>query len=109
MMKPAALFLAGALTLLAGAALAALPSVLQHPWKVTRADGSSFMVTFMEDGSYTTDVGVHGVWKLSGDQLCVTRSTGESNCIEAKADAHPGDTWKSQDAAGAAVTVELEQ
>ncbi len=108
-MKPPVLFLAGALTLFAGAALAALPNVLQHPWKVTRADGSSFMVTFMDDGSYTTDVGVRGVWKLNGDQLCVTRSTGESNCIEAKADAHPGNTWKSQDAAGAAVTVELEQ
>ena len=91
------------------AALAALPDVLQHHWKVTRPDGSSFTVTFNEDMTYTTDNGIHGTWMLNGGQLCVTRSTGESNCLDAKLAAHPGDTWKSQDAAGNAVTVELEQ
>ena len=90
------------------AAWAALPGSLQYKWKVTRPDGTSFVVTFKDDGTYSTTTDVKGTWKLEGDKICVTRSTGESNCLDAKLDAKPGDTWQSQDAAGKPVTVTLE-
>jgi len=107
-MKPSAIVMACAIwALAAGAALAEQPAGLQHPWKITRANGSSYTVTFKQDGSYTTDVGVQGTWKVEGMKLCVKRTTGESNCLDAKLDAKPGDTWKSQDAAGNAVMVEV--
>ena len=82
--------------LLSGAALAAMTGSMLHPWKVTHEDGSSFVVTFKDDGTYSTDSGIKGTWKL---QLCVKRSTGEANCMDAKLDAKPGDSWKSEDAA----------
>ena len=92
-----------------GAASAAdLPSSLQHTWKITRADGSTFSVSFHADGTYTTDTTIHGTWKIDGQSLCVTRSTGESNCNEGNLDRKPGDSWKSEDAAGNPITVTLE-
>ena len=108
-MKFSTLAVVLAVALASGAAIAAeLTGSLSHPWKVTRPDGSSFEVTFHEDGTYTTSSDVHGTWELKGDEVCVTRSTGESNCLDAKLDAQPGDSWDSEDAVGKSVTVTLE-
>jgi hypothetical protein len=107
-MKMVSLGLVVGLLAAAGAASAAMPSALQHPWKIIRSDGSSYVVTFTQDGAYTTNNGIHGTWKLEGGKLCVMRSTGEANCVDAKTDAKPGDTWKAQDAAGHPVTVEVQ-
>lgn len=107
-MKRVGLWTACAFWALAGAALAETPMALKHPWKITREDGSSYTVMFKDDGSYTTDAGVMGTWALQGAKLCVKRSTGEASCVDAKLDAKPGDTWKSMDAAGRPVTVQVQ-
>jgi hypothetical protein len=65
-------------------------------------------VTFQADGTYQTDSGIMGTWTLNGSELCVVRSTGESNCMEVPADTQPGATWQSEDAAGNPVTVTVE-
>jgi len=106
-LKSAVVALAGALVLVASAALAALSGPMQHPWKITHEDGSSFVVTFHDDGTYTTDGPIHGTWAMKGKQMCVTRSTGESNCMDYKADAKPGDSYKSEDAAKKPVTITI--
>ena len=105
-MKRLAIALVAVLAFGSGAALAALTGSMQHAWKVTHDDGSSFVVTYKDDGTYTTDSGIKGTWKL---QLCVKRSTGEANCMDAKLDAKPGDTWKSEDAAKKPVTITVLQ
>ena len=107
-MRSLAIIFAAAALLISSAALAALPGSLQYKWKITRPDGTSFVVTYHDDGTYTTTNEIKGTWKLDGNKVCVTRSTGESNCIDAKLDAKPGDTWQSQDATGKSVTVLLE-
>ena len=67
--------------------------------------GSVMIVTLNDDGTYTSDKGVTGTWKIDGDSLCVKRDSGESNCMPYSADAKPGDSWQSENANGEPVTI----
>ena len=65
----------------------------------------TYVTTFHDDGSYTTDVGIAGSWEVVDGELCITRTTGESGCQPMAHSVSLGDSWDSQDAAGNAVTV----
>lgn len=67
----------------------------------------TYTVTLSDDGSYTTDVGIEGTWEQDGDDLCFTRTTGESNCQELPEGKVSGDSWDAENAAGEAVTVSI--
>lgn len=69
------------------------------------SDAGSYVTYFSEDGTYTTDVGITGTWQVAGDELCVTRSTGESGCAPIEPGLALGSSWTAPNAAtGAMVT-----
>ncbi len=83
-----------------------MDAVLANGLKIESAS-MSYTVTFNEDGTYTTDVGIEGTWELNDGELCTTRSTGEPNCQPLLEGKGSGDSWEGENAAGEAVTVTI--
>ena len=111
-MKSITLAVAGALlmvgTALAGGHATDLKSlIIDNTYVVAGPDGT-LRVDFAEDGTYTSDAGISGTWTLEGQTVCVTRSTGESNCNDIPADVTVGSSWPSQNALGQDVTLTIE-
>lgn len=68
----------------------------------------TYVVFFEADGSYATNVGIHGTWEIVDGELCTTRSTGEHNCQPLMMDGlETGASWTGENAAGETVTFTL--
>lgn len=93
----------------AAAALQAsgMDALLQYDLQVTSPSGE-YVVSFSEDGTYTSNVGIEGTWEVVDGELCTTRSTGEHAC-EALMDvpAEAGTSWTGTNTAGQEVTFTL--
>ena len=72
------------------------------------APSVEYTASFHEDGTYSSDVGIHGTWEVIDGELCTTRSTGEHAC-EALMDvpAEAGTSWTGTNTAGEEVTFTL--
>jgi len=97
-------------SLLASAALslfaldANIDALVANALEISSPAGS-YITYFEADGTYTTNVGISGTWEANGDQLCVSRATGEHNCQPLMDNLSVGDSWEGQNAAGDTVTV----
>ncbi len=82
---------------------ATVAALVEH---ALRVEGGAVTYTVMlnEDGTYTSDVGISGTWELQGDQLCTSRSTGETNCQPLQEGLGLGDSWQGENTAGETVT-----
>ncbi|TNE35899.1 MAG: hypothetical protein EP347_12265 [Alphaproteobacteria bacterium] len=68
---------------------------------------ATYTVTLNDDGTYTTDIGIEGTWEQSGDEICFTRTTGESSCQVLPDGKVSGDSWEGETAAGESATVTI--
>lgn len=96
-------------TLFAAASLqAAGMDPLMHNDLHVSAPSGEYTVSFHEDGSYTTDVGISGTWEVVDGEICTTRATGEHACQpDVDQDLGTGDSWTGVNAAGETVTFTL--
>lgn len=87
-------------TIAAAMALQASPAdmLVENALQISTAQGS-YTTYFNADGTYTTDVGISGVWEVRGDEVCVQRSTGESGCAPIQENLEVGASWQGENAA----------
>ncbi|MGP1274167.1 MAG: hypothetical protein ACQRW7_01965 [Caulobacterales bacterium] len=64
----------------------------------------TYTVRLNADGTYSSDVGISGTWEVQGDELCTSRSTGETNCQPIQEGLGLGDSWQGENTAGETVT-----
>ena len=76
--------------------------------EISNASGVLMVVTFNSDGTYSTSSGSSGTWTVDDDMLCTVRaSDGASSCGSFPDGKTVGDSWTTQDASGADVTVKI--
>jgi len=78
-------------------------ALVEHALRVESAS-VTYTVMLNADGTYTSDVGISGTWEVEGDELCTSRSTGETNCQPVQSGLGLGDSWQGENAAGETVT-----
>ncbi|TNE60191.1 MAG: hypothetical protein EP340_00375 [Alphaproteobacteria bacterium] len=83
-----------------------LDEVIANGMTIETAD-VTYTVTMSEDGSYTTDIGIEGTWEQNGDEVCFTRTTGESSCQVLPEGKASGDSWEGETAAGDSATITI--
>lgn len=83
-------------SMLVAAALQASPMqpLFQYALQSTTPQGT-YLTYFSPDGTYTTNVGISGVWEVRGNELCVQRSTGEGGCTAMQPGIQLGSTWQA--------------